>query len=135
MTIGGTEVRFVVLIDQAGKILAGISDQTFVTAAGLTLVTEQKRGDLRFVEYEDGSVQAIQVQEGVSVPKGALYSDELIQKYLDQQTKDTETTDNKQDDIIIVDSTHTRTKAKEDIIVEDVNQETEDNTVTEIAND
>lgn len=126
MIIGGAEINFGVLTDNTGRVLAGLSDQNIITTDGLIFAAEQKRGGLRFIEYEDGSVQAITVTEGVPVPKGALYSDELIQKYVkNQETTTVEDKPKEDDDVIIVDTTQEQQEKE----IQNVAYQTVDNTV------
>lgn len=143
MMIGGSEANFAVFVDTSGKVIAGVSDNNVIVSDGLSLLIEQKRGDLRFVEYENGAIQAIDTKGDMTVPKGALYSDEFIDKCLQQQRADmTVAEDQKEDDVIIVDTTHDEKEvtAADDTVVIDVtadkvDEKSADDVATETASD
>ena len=119
MKIANVEARLIVLTDKNGKVIAGFTQDDAIITADILVMVEKEVGDIRFVQLEDGSVQAAPNSKDISFPVGTMNSTEFITKFKELQKQQEE--QNKNSDVVTSDNDSALTvDPLEDIDVEDV---------------
>lgn len=119
MKIANVEARLIVLTDKNGKVIAGFTQDDAIITADILVMVEKEVGDIRFVQLEDGSVQAAPNSKDIAFPVGTMNSTEFITKFKELQKQQEE--QNKNSDVVTSDNDSALTvDPLEDIDVEDV---------------